>query len=360
MPHVDSPTVSRIATRIFFALSALLGWTVVGFDVPTAFLQQDGHYASQREPVHVQPPPEAGLKDDECWELLKISYGLADAPRAWYFSFDKFIRELGGKPVVGEPCVFTFHEDDKLVGHMTIHVDDGCMAGEQKWLQYMKEALIKRYAVKEFKEKSFKVCGLWVEQDDDTIRVHQEPYCDMLDEIPLTRERKQQLEQRMTAKELNDVQSVGGAVNWIATQTGPDRSWSVSELAGIANAEGTVEAIKKAKKLVRRTKSGKENSIVFKKFTNDISDLALVTFTDASWANMPGLRSQRGSVYALMKKSEFVCAKHDDHSGDVPGCIFHWESKRIKRVVRSTFAGETLAAIDAFDMSIFTKKILEE
>ena len=97
-PPTDSPTVSRVAFRIFVALAAMLGWVLWSFDVPTAFLQQEYHHIAARgRPLYVQPPPEARLTEDEVWILNKIAYGMGDAPRAWYLSFSTWIEEtLGG------------------------------------------------------------------------------------------------------------------------------------------------------------------------------------------------------------------------------------------------------------------------
>ena len=82
LPDVDSPTVSHMATRIFFAIAALFGWWIVGFDVPTEFLQQEYSCAASRRPVFVRPPREAGLPAGQVWRLHKVSYSLADVPRA--------------------------------------------------------------------------------------------------------------------------------------------------------------------------------------------------------------------------------------------------------------------------------------
>ena len=40
------------------------------------------------------------------------------------------------------------------------------------------------------------------------------------------------------------------------------------------------------------------------------------------------------------------------------GNLIHWRSQRIKRVCRSTFAAETLSAIDAIDQGIFLRDML--
>ena len=60
------------------------------FDVSTAFLQQDAKfYESRRQEIFLIPPPEyldSNDGPDTVWRCVKTSYGMSDAPRAWYLS----------------------------------------------------------------------------------------------------------------------------------------------------------------------------------------------------------------------------------------------------------------------------------
>jgi hypothetical protein len=356
LPDVDSPTVSRMAARIFFAIAALLGWWVVGFDVPTAILQQESSYAESRRPVFVRPPREVGLPAGHVWRLHKVSYGLADAPRAWFHSFRVFMKSCGGRPVVGDPCVYVFFcpHSGRLCGMVDMHVDDGKMAGEPQWQQHMKHRLAAKYGIESFKERNFKVCGLWIEQDEKEIRVHQTPYAENVEKMPSDRARQREPEQPLAADELTQVQRITGACNWLSTQTRPDLSWSCSAIPG----ESTVDAIRQANKLVEKTRAGASICLRFPKRAFPIDDIALLMYTDASWANMPNCKSQQGHVFALVSKRELANAA-ESKDGTICGLIIHWDSKRIQRVVRSTFAGETLSAVNCEDTGVFLAKMLE-
>ena len=356
LPDVDAPTVSRMATRIFFALAALFGWWIVGFDVPTAFLQQESTYAESRRPVYVRPPPEAGLPAGYVWRLKKISYGLGDAPRAWFYSFRSFMQSCGGRPVVGDPCVYVFFRPHSGLpcGMVTMHVDDGNLAGEPWWVDDMKKRLATKYGISSYKEGNFKVCGLWIEQDEKEIRVHQTPYAETVEKMPSDRARQREPEQTLAADELTQVQRITGACNWLSTQTRPDLSWSCSAIPG----ESTVDAIRQANKLVEKTRAGASICLRFPKRAFPIDDIALLMYTDASWANMPNCKSQQGHVFALVSKRELANAA-ESKDGTICGLIIHWDSKRIQRVVRSTFAGETLSAVNCEDTGVFLAKMLE-
>ena len=76
----SSPTCSRRARQIFFALSAALQFRVVKGDVKCAFLQGDtGGREILCEPVN-KLREALGHEHYECVQLTKSVYGLGDAP----------------------------------------------------------------------------------------------------------------------------------------------------------------------------------------------------------------------------------------------------------------------------------------
>jgi ABC-type enterobactin transport system permease subunit len=75
--------------------------------------------------------------------------------------------------------------------------------------------------------------------------------------------------------------------------------------------------------------------------------LKLVVFSDASLENLKDGGTQGGHLIVLMgEEGRFS-----------PIC---WQSKRIRRVVRSTLAGETLALADEIDNAIFLATLVSE
>ena len=77
-----------------------------------------------------------------------------------------------------------------------------------------------------------------------------------------------------------------------------------------------------------------------------MEDLKLQLLTDASSNNLPNGGSQAGQVLFLT----------DDKSNT---CPLYWDSSKIKRVVRSTIAAETLYLTDECDVSIYINRSLE-
>ena len=78
-----------------------------------------------------------------------------------------------------------------------------------------------------------------------------------------------------------------------------------------------------------------------------MSNLKLVIYADAAHGNLVNGASQEGYLIFLV--------------GENRKCILlNWQSKRIRRVVRSSLAAETLALSDAVDNGVYLTKMLSE
>ena len=171
-----------------------------------------------------------------------------------FHSFREFMQSCGGRLVAGDPCVYVFYSphSGRLCGMVDMHVDDGKLAGEPLWVEHMMKRLANTYGISSFKDANFKVCGLWIEQVDLGIRIHQTPYAENVERMPSYRARQSDPEQPLPAEELTQVQRITGACNWLSTQTRPDLSWSCSAIPGVK----TVDAIRQANKRVDKACSG--------------------------------------------------------------------------------------------------------
>ena len=79
-----------------------------------------------------------------------------------------------------------------------------------------------------------------------------------------------------------------------------------------------------------------------------MNNCKLVVFSDASHANLPNGVSNAGGFIIFLA----------DDKGNV--CPLYWESRKIRRVVKSTLAAETLAAADAIDNAYYLGQILSQ
>ena len=79
----------------------------------------------------------------------------------------------------------------------------------------------------------------------------------------------------------------------------------------------------------------------------DISKLRFIIYADAAHGNLVNGACQEGFLIIIV--------------GEKSKCILlNWQSKRIRRVVRSSLAAETLALSDAVDNEIYLSKMLSE
>ena len=79
----------------------------------------------------------------------------------------------------------------------------------------------------------------------------------------------------------------------------------------------------------------------------DISSVNIVSFCDASFANLPNAGSQGGYLSFLIDKNGLYSP-------------VAWQSRKIRRVVKSTIAAECLAAVEAAENTIYLAMLLKD
>ena len=114
-------------------------------------------------------------------------------------------------------------------------------------------------------------------------------------------------------------------------------------------------------RLIRLAKSTADFELIIRPVP--MNDLCLVTYHDAAWANVEDPQSADGTlkthtqagypIYAA-RKSQVLSGKPSDCT------LLDWRSHSIKRVVSSTFAGETLSACEGLGASQFVRALLLE
>merc|ERR1712055_588828 len=106
----------------------------------------------------------------------------------------------------------------------------------------------------------------------------------------------------------------------------------------------TVKDLIAANKLVKFVKST-QTEILFPKF-NSLKKVYLKVYTDASFKNLVNGNSQGGHIVFLT----------DGYNS----CPLVWKSAKIKRVVKSTVAAETLALADGCETAFMLSKLVSE
>nr|GEY56868.1 putative ribonuclease H-like domain-containing protein [Tanacetum cinerariifolium] len=124
--EVFAPVARIEAIRLFLAYASFMGFMVYQMDVKSAFL-----YGTLKEEVYVCQPP--GFKDpdhpDKVYKVVKILYGLHQAPRAWYETLANYLLENGFQRGKMDQTLFIKRQKcDILLVH--IYVDDIIFEGK--------------------------------------------------------------------------------------------------------------------------------------------------------------------------------------------------------------------------------------
>ena len=136
--------------------------------------------------------------------------------------------------------------------------------------------------------------------------------------------------------------SLVGQLNWLGTQTRPDISFDVCELSTVLNA-ATVDDVLRVNKVVKKVKR-RRVTLQFQPL--DCADgFTIECYGDASFGNLPEGGSQGGLVIFLV----------DSHGVK---CPLAWQSKKVRRVVKSALAAETLALLDAAETGVYLATLL--
>ena len=335
----DSPTCGKDSLRLSFVLMKSSGWKCHTIDIQAAFLQGN----KIQRPVFVRPPKE--FNDGCLWKLKKNVYGLIDAARAWYSRLKEVLLGLGMKISRLDPALFFWWHGNVLAGVMCVHVDDILWGGTPLFCTNVVDVMRKKLVVgKSSDGNSFKYIGVNITQDDDIIGLHQNDYIDSLEEIHVNRTRASQRMYPLGTQELAEFRALVGQLNWLSTQTRPDVAFDVCELSTVVS-KANVEDLLRANKVVKKVKQ-KRVTLQFKSL--DCSDgYTLECYSDASFGNLPGGGSQGGFVIFLADSNGVKCP-------------LTWQSKKVRRVVKSTLAAETLALLDAAEAGIYMANLIGE
>ena len=334
----DSPTCSKESLRVVLAIIASQGWSCNSMDIKTAFLQGKQFERT----VYLVPPPEAKVTKDYIWKLNKCVYGLNDASREWYLTVREELIKLRVYPSKYDQAVFTYYCDGKLNGIISTHVDDFCWAGTRYFENEVINNLRKIFIVKSEEDSSFRYLGLDIIQKKDSILVKQDEFVKSVNLIPSKTNYNSTSE--LSDEELKLCRSTIGKLNWLATQTRPDLSYEVSDLTSSLK-DKKVDSISQINKTARKAKKIASKLLIPN--IGSFANMKLVGYCDASFAALPNGGSQCGYVIFLL----------GDNGEYVP---ISWQSQKIKRVVKSTHAAETLAMVDTMEACAYYRQYIIE
>ena len=336
-PRSDSPTSTKEGLRLAFCIISSHNWKIHSIDVKTAFLQ--GKPIDRN--IFIKPPSEA--KTNKIWKLLKVVYGLNDASRSWYLCLREELIKLGATPSALDQGIFLyFDKNKKLIGIITVFVDDLIYGGTDFFHNFVIKNLKITFSFGPDNDSIFKYIGIYVEQTNDAIFIDQNNYTECMQYINIPYEKKVNNKQELLlGKKNTEYRSKLGQLNWLSIISRLDVSMSTRYATALAT-HATIKDAIFVNKIIKQAKST-QYKIKFPSF--DLNTLKLVTYTDASYNNLPDGGSQGGYIVFL--------------SDGINSAPIRWHSGRIKRSVRSTLAAETVALADGCDATYNTLNLLK-
>ena len=333
----DSPTCSKETLRIVLFMIASHSWKVHSIDIKSAFLQG----APLDRDVFIRPPKEANTK---ClWKMKRCPYGLADAGRHWYLRLKETLLKAGMVVSKYDQALFLWYIDGQLSGILTCHVDDIILGGENQFHDHVIVQLRNTFTVGVEEDTNLKYLGLMVTQTDDGIKVSTDEYANSLKELTVPKVNSEH-QKEFSSDHLKTLKQFCGQINWLTTQGRPDIAFDSCQIANSLKT-GNHNVFYFANKIVRKI----HNQIVNLNFPCgfDIKSCKVVSFCDASFANLPNAGSQGSFVTLLIDKNGMYCP-------------IAWQSRKIRRVVKSTLAAEGLAAVEAAEITSYLAILLKE
>ena len=332
----DSPTCERDNVRLLLTIAASNNWTINSMDIKSAYLQGE---PLDRE-IFLKPPKEA--KTEKLWKLNKCVYGINDAGKKWYNQFRKDLLKLGTQASHLDQAVFYKTENDRLTGMMVLHVDDTLWTGDLSFKEQVIEPIRSKFLISAEEHENMRYLGLSISSDNDTKKLDLNHYTRCIKEINLTPGRKN--DDILTGEESKSLRVISGQLNWLSTQCRPDISFNSCQVSCLLK-QNNVSSAKAANKTIRKAK-GTEYPLSYLPL-GDPNCWRIIGYSDASWGNLPDGGSQGGYLIFIIG---------DEGRAN----LISWQSRRLRRIARSTIAAETLAAVDACEACLLISSQLSE
>ena len=336
--QTDSPTGNKDSLRAALTITAMKRWRIKSLDVKSAYLQGE---EIKRE-IYMDPPEEMKV-EGMIWKLNKAVYGTMDGARVWYMKLDKVLKELGCTKSLVDPCLYLYRGEKFTKGFLLLHVDDITYAGDSYFENHVMRRICEVFKIGRHEADSFIYTGLNIGKTDGSITLDQVTYIESL-VVPDVKDFCGSVKaMSLVKKEHTLFRKVVGQLNWIARQTRPDMCFDIMEMS-MKLKEPIKNDLVRASKAMKAAKMDEVRII----FPGLISEVKIFTFSDAAFANLAdSVSSGRGYV---------IFAVDVQHNS----CPLAWQSNKVRRVVKSTMAAETLSLQECIEHACLLRRLLAE
>ena len=172
--------------------------------------------------------------------------------------------------------------------------------------------------------------------------MHQTSYASDLELIEIDKKLSKSV--KLSEEKFKKLRSLVGQLSWVAHHTRADISFDFCQLS-VKLKNACVGDVLTANKCVKRLQT--QRGILKFPQIGDLRKASLLVYTDASYANLENSGSQGGNIIFLL----------GDNGSSAP---LSWQSRKLKRVVRSTSGAENQVLLDGIDNAVLIKTMLLE
>jgi hypothetical protein len=346
-----APVVAFSTVRLFLILSLKFKWYTCSIDFANAFVQ-----AELKHPVWIHLPRgfHSTHSGKTCLELQKSLYGLAEAPRLWNLHLFEAITDLGFVPSAIDPCLMMkkdiflvfFCDDAGVAAKSEAVIDDLVDALNDKGFELTREQSFSEFLGIKYEELS-----------DGSISMTQKGLiskiiaaADMEGCNPKhTPAPKAALGLDPDGETMNETwsyPSIVGMLLYLSTNTRPDISFAVSQVARYTHnpKKSHTSAVKH---LIRYLSKTWDKGTIVRPST----DLNLDCYVDADFAGLYGRYPDTDST-SVKSRTGFIIK--------LGGCPVFWKSQLQPSIALSTAEAEYVALSQSVRVLLPMQELLKE
>ena len=239
--------------------------------------------------------------------------------------------------------IFVWYKDSQIIGIIVSFVDDLLWGGIEMFVSVI-NSLKKKFDIGSETTSDLAYIGINLRQrNDHSITISQDAYIQNLQTIQLQQIDTSDKLRQLTDHERTLLRKALGQLNWLANISRPEISFTVSEISSRVNSSSVSDllSVNKAIKFVQTT----QGHLTIPNL--NLNAISIHVYADASFNNLAEGHSQGGQIVLLT-----------DNSGSCSP--ISWASNKIKRVVKSTLAAESMSFVEGADSAYFVRQLLSQ
>ena len=354
----DAPTASSLAESLCLVLAAVFGFVLLSKDVKNAYFS--GHEIGRE--LYLQQPRGGlpGLKKGQLLRARKAIYGFSEAARLFWLALREHLLSDNWVESRLEPALFYLRDaEGQLAGVLVTHVDDIEAGVRKNMVEKAFENSSKALEFATSNQGSFIFRGREISQaQDGHVDVSMTNYAKAMKPVKIARERRQQLESRLTMEEKNQMMSAAGELGWITRQLRSDLSYENGCIQRCKGDPCVADLVR-----VRQAIAAARRAATFRqRYWNDVNleDAVLVHMADAGHANGVPESDDIKRYQSIGGYFLFLANKEILEGKPARANLLAFHSSQTKRVCRSTLAAEASHLSEAVEAGDWLAVLLDE